>query len=105
MVTAEDAAKILFITKRKDALLAASALALKWEDMTVGPKKWELEEVRELVEWDIWKIFLAKLKMDSALEPLPNPKIVKLIDWFYCYMGIIYTSKNIWSFNLIFYVS
>jgi hypothetical protein len=89
MDTAEDAAKILFITKRKDALLAASALALKWEDMMVGPKKLELEEVRELVEWDIWRIFLVELKMDSALELHPNPKIVKLIDWFYCYMGYL----------------
>lgn len=84
--TAEDADRIPYITKRKDALLADLAPELKWEDMMVGHRKLELEEVKEPEEWDTWKISQEKLKMDSDLEPPPSQLKEKPNDWLYWYM-------------------
>ena len=50
MVTAEDAEKTHYITKRKDVPLADLELVLKLEDLMDGLKKLELEEVKELAE-------------------------------------------------------
>lgn len=72
MVTVEDVEKTLFITKKVDAPVADSELPLKWEDTMVGLKKLELEEVKEPEEWDIWKIFPEKPKMDLDQEPPLN---------------------------------
>jgi hypothetical protein len=47
MVTAEDAVKTPYITKKKDALAADLELLQKPEDMMVGLKKSEPEEVKE----------------------------------------------------------
>ena len=70
--TAEDVARTLFTIKKEDAPLVDLALDPKWEDMTDGPRRSALEEVKVLEEWDIWKIFLEELKMDSDLELPPS---------------------------------
>ena len=80
MDIAEDVARTPYTIKKKDALLADLALEPKWEDMMVGLKKSELEEVKVPEEWDIWKIFLEEPKTDSEVAPPLNPKIEKPID-------------------------
>ena len=44
----------------------------RWEDMMDGLKRLELEEDKELEEWDIWKISQERLKMDLDLEQPQN---------------------------------
>ena len=80
MDIAEDVARTPYTIKKKDALHADSALEPKWEDMMVGLKKSELEEVKEPEEWDIWKIFQEEPKTDSEVAPPLNPKIEKPFD-------------------------
>ena len=75
MDIAEDVARTPYTIKKKDALLAVSELEPKWEDMMVGLKKSELEEVKVLEEWDIWKIFLEEPKTDSEVAPPLNLKM------------------------------
>ena len=82
MDIAEDVARIHYTIKKKDALLVASELELKWEDMMVGLKKSELEEVKAPEEWDIWKIFLEELKTVSEAELPLNLKTEKHNDQF-----------------------
>ena len=65
------------IIKRKDAPLVVFPL-LNWEDMTVGLKKLEPEEVKEQEEWVIWKTFLEEQKMALDLEQLLCLKSEKL---------------------------
>ena len=79
-VIAEDVERILFIIKKKDAPPADSENILKWEDMMDGLKKLEQEEDKELEEWDIWRMFPEKLKMDLEVEQLLNPLKEKLND-------------------------
>ena len=55
MVNVEDVENQHIIIKRKDVHHVDSQM-LKWEDMMDGHKKLELEEDKELEEWDIWKI-------------------------------------------------
>ena len=55
MVNVEDVENQHIIIKRKDVHHVDSKM-LKWEDMMDGDKKLELEEDKELEEWDIWKI-------------------------------------------------
>ena len=82
MDIAEDVARTPYTIKKKDALLADLALEPKWEDMMVGLKKSELEEVKVPEEWDIWKIFLEEPRMVSEAELPLNLKIEKPNDQF-----------------------
>ena len=77
MDNAEDVVKQLITIKKRDVPRADFQL-LNWEDMMVGRRKLEPEEVKEQEEWVIWKIFLEELKMALDLEQLLCPKSEKL---------------------------
>ena len=67
MVNVEDVGKQLIIIKKRHVQVV-DFQQLLWEDLMDGVKSLELEEVKELVEWDIKKIYQEELKMVSEAE-------------------------------------
>ena len=78
MVNVEDVGKQLIIIKKRHVQVV-DFQQLLWEDLMDGVKSLELEEVKEPVEWDIWKLFPEYIKIKSkAKTDYPILSIFKL---------------------------
>ena len=79
MDNAEDVERLLIIIKRK-LVQVVDFQQQPWEDSMVGVINSELEEERELAEWDIKKIFPEELKMVLEVELPPSQSKERLND-------------------------